>query len=124
MYVLMTNSLLDDDEDLGLVNINDFCQLQSCFDNLSKSHANLNQNVIMLMELIITNLIKMQSLEHVGNPSVVPPLHLSPVHAFAHAISMHDIHKIFVEDEKKGEGESERSCTPDKRVNLLLLYHK
>ena len=64
----------DDEEDMGdlnYVDIDDFVQLQTCFDNLSKSHDTLNQNVTMLMELI-TNFIKMHSPEDAAGHAQVP----------------------------------------------------
>ena len=56
-------SMSDDEEDMGdlnYVDIDDFVQLQTCFDNLSKSHDALNQIVTMLTKLI-TNFIKIHS---------------------------------------------------------------
>ena len=53
-------SMSDDDGDLGYVDIDDFVQLQTRFDALSKSHDHLNQNVTMLTELL-TNFIKINS---------------------------------------------------------------
>ena len=53
-------SMSDDDEELGFVDIDDFVQLQNRFDVLSKSHDALNQNVTMLTELL-TNFIKINS---------------------------------------------------------------
>ena len=67
----MTESLLDDEGDLGFVEIDGFHQLQTCFDNLRKSHDNINQNVTMLMELL-TNFIKIQSPHDAGNASMPP----------------------------------------------------
>ena len=111
---------------MGFVEIDDFVQLQNCFDDLSKSHETLNQNVIMLTELI-TNFIKMhsppsnashapmppQGLMHMGNQLAVPPPHAfpasyavppphsSPAPASTHATSMQDTHMVFVEDPTK-----------------------
>ena len=79
-------SMLDDDEDLGYVDIDGFVQLQNCFDNLSKSHDTLNHNVTMLTKLI-TNFIKMNLPQdtghahmhaHAGTSLAVPPPHASP----------------------------------------------
>ena len=57
----MLKSMLDDDlvEDLGFMDINSFCQLQSRFDNLIKSHENLKKNVTMLTKLL-TNFMSIQ----------------------------------------------------------------
>ena len=100
-------SMSNDDKDLGYVEIDDFVQLQNCFDALSKSHDTLNQNVTMLTELL-TNFIKINSPQdegharhaqgpprafgHAGMSSVVPPPHAFSTHAapqphapFAHA---------------------------------------
>ena len=97
----------DDDGDLGYVDIDDFVQLQTCFDALSKSHDALNQNMTMLMKLL-TNFIKIKSPQeeghaghaqgrpreflHAGTSLAVPPSHASSTHAalqphasFAHA---------------------------------------
>ena len=50
-------SMSDDDGDLGYVDIDDFVQLQTRFDALSKSHDHLNQNVTMLIELLTHGLV-------------------------------------------------------------------
>ena len=111
--------MLDDEEDLGYVKIDDFVQLQNCFDDFSKSHKTCDQNVTMLTELT-TNFIKIHSppdaghvpmppwtLAYAGNPLAVPPPHsfsthaVSPphfslAHASTHAASMQDTHMVFV----------------------------
>ena len=103
-------SVSDDEDDLGYVDIDDFVQLQTRFDTLSKSHDAHNQNVTMLTELI-TNFIKVnppqeaghaghahgspQAFVHAGTSLVVPPPHASSTHAtpqphasFAHAMQL------------------------------------
>ena len=99
-------SMSDDDGDLGYVDIDDFVQLQTRFDALSKSHDHLNQNVTMLTELL-TNFIKInlppeeghvghahgstRPFVHAGTSSVVPPPHALSTHAAPppHAPSAH-----------------------------------
>ena len=109
-------SMSDDDEDLGYVDIDDFVQLQNCFDNLSKSHDTLNQNVTMLTELT-TNFIKMNPPQdaghahmhaHAGTSLAVPPPHASPTITVpsphvptTHVTTMQDTHMVFVEDPTK-----------------------
>ena len=90
----------------GYVDIDDFVQLQTCFDTLSKSHDALNQNVTMLTELI-TNFIKInppqeaghaghahgpsRAFVHAGTSLMVPPPHASSTHPAPqpHASSAH-----------------------------------
>ena len=94
MDIPMLESMWDDDldENLGFVDINSFCQLQSCFENLSKSHANLNQNVIMFTKFL-TNSINNQPVHATRNASM-PRALASPLHAH----SMHDTHTLSIGD--------------------------
>ena len=76
-------SMLDDNEELGFVDIDDFVQLQNHFDVLNKSHKTLNQDVTMLTEFI-TNFIKINSPQnetHAGTSSMVALPHVSSTHA-------------------------------------------
>ena len=68
-------SMSDDEENMGVLNyvdVNDFVQLQTCFDSLSKSHDTLNQNVMMLTELI-TNFIEIHSPQDAAGHAQVSP---------------------------------------------------